>query len=168
MDFFKFFFGMFFVVLFLSVIAFILATFFGVLKSSPSSAVSYVGNFYGSVFKATFTFLDLSMVLMFFVALFIDIVSSYQNPQLSKAILNVMLIFGLVFLNFLVTYTFAQAYNAIGAATFFPVMTGFLVGGTKVFIFFIFLVVSTILNVRPQHSSSDSSVIDVINTYGDR
>jgi len=141
--------NLFIIVLLFAISAFVLNTFisaFWFYLPVQTALNSFANIVYG--------FVDASLVIICILGIVISLYTSYENPSVIKAILNVVGIFILGYFGLLVN-------NIIGITPIFnstrlPNTTAFLTGGYKMYLLLFALVLSAVLNLR--HKESEGNI----------
>jgi len=144
-----------FFIFFIFLLGLFIASFF-INKILPKNSVAYTSA--NTIYTTLDAFFDNSFILLFFVVLIFDVVASYLNPSKMLGILNILLLFGVVYIvlftqNFLTTLNTTLAANSI-----LPNSYAFLSSPYMPFIVFMFLIASIVLNFR--HKEVESEVYE--------
>jgi hypothetical protein len=144
-----------FFIFFIFLLGLFIASFF-INKILPQNTQAYAtANTLYNTFDA---FIDNSFILIFFVVLIFDVIASYLNPSKTLGILNILLLFGVVYIvlftqNFLTTLNNVLSANSILSNSY-----AFLISPYMPFIVFMFLIASIVLNFR--HKEVESEVYE--------
>lgn len=135
-------FGVFILFFVLAISGFVIVTFITAFPDSTAKTlISGISN-------DVFGFIDLSFIVLIILALFIDVLSSYTDPSIAKAVFNLVLIFVIGYLNLTLIALTTPISTSLNSINLLPQTTSFVLGTSKAFIFLIFLALSVILNVR--------------------
>jgi len=134
-----------FFIFFVFLLGLFIASFF-INKILPKSSVAYTTS--NTLYNTFDAFIDNSFILIFFVVLIFDVIASYLKPSTTLGILNILLLFGVVYIvlftqNFLTTLN-----NTLAANSILPNSYTFLSSPYMPFIVFMFLIASIVLNFR--------------------
>jgi len=142
------FFGLFILFFVLAIAAVFTSAFVAALPASE--AKTFVTN----LTHYSFGFVDTSIIVFLFLALFLDLLASFMKPTIGKAILNLFFILFLAFINIALRTGLNPIATSLSTNTLLPntttLLTASFAGGTPIlsFIFYFFLVFSIIFNVR--------------------
>jgi len=134
-------------------IALYLTNFF--ISVLPKNSIAYTTS--NTIYTTTRGLFDNSFILIFFVVLFIDLLVAYYNPSVLSGILNIFLLFAVVYIVFFMQNTLPILNNVLSANTILPTTYGFLSSTYIPYIVFMFLIGSIILNFR--HTESEGGEI---------
>jgi len=144
-----------FFIFFVFLLALFIASYF-INNFLPKNSVAYTTS--NTLYNTIDTFIDNSFILIFFVILIFDVVAAYLKPSKTLGILNILLLFGIVYIvlftqNFLTTLN-----NVLSANSILPNSYTFLSSPYLPFIVFMFLIASIVLNFR--HKENESGIYE--------
>ena len=144
-----------FFIFFIFLLGLFIASFF-INNILPKSSVAYTSA--NTIYTTLDAFFDNSFILLFFVVLIFDVIASYLNPSKILGILNILLLFGVVYI-VLFTQNFLTTLNSVlSANSILPNSYAFLSSPYLPFIVFIFLIASIVLNFR--HKEVESGIYE--------
>ena len=144
-----------FFIFFIFLLGLFIASFF-INNILPKSSVAYTSA--NTIYTTLDAFFDNSFILLFFVILIFDVIASYLNPSKILGILNILLLFGVVYI-VLFTQNFLTTLNSVlSANSILPNSYTFLSSPYMPFIVFIFLIASIVLNFR--HKEVESGIYE--------
>jgi len=134
-----------FFIFFIFLVGLFIASFF-INNFLPRNSVAYTSS--NTIYTTIDTFFDSSFILIFFAMLIFDVVASYFYPSSISGILNILLLFAVVFI-ILFTQNFLPILNnVLSANTILPISYTFLSSAYIPYIVFMFLIASIVLNFR--------------------
>jgi len=141
-----------FFIFFIFLLGLFIASFF-INKILPQSSVAYTSA--NTIYTTLDAFIDNSFILIFFVILIFDVIAAYLKPSTTLGILNILLLFGVVYI-VLFTQNFLTTLNTtLSANSILPNSYAFLSSPYMPFIVFIFLIASIVLNFRHKENESE-------------
>jgi len=144
-----------FFIFFIFLLGLFIASFF-INKILPQSSVAYTSA--NTIYTTLDAFIDNSFILIFFVILIFDVIAAYLKPSTILGILNILLLFGVVYI-VLFTQNFLTTLNTtLSANSILPNSYAFLSSPYMPFIVFIFLIASIVLNFR--HKENESGIYE--------
>jgi hypothetical protein len=137
-----------FFVIIIGVIAYVATLYSGIIKPALHSAS--VNAMTTNTIGVGFSVIDNTLFIICILILFIDLIVAYFHPKIVMGVVNLvfLLIFGYIasiFLATVQTFNSILAFNAI-----LPNSYAFITSNYFIVIIFIFLILDTILNFRPQ------------------
>ena len=132
-------------------IALFLANFF--LKFLPQGTAAYTAS--NAIYTTTRVLFDSSFILIFFVVLLIDLLVAYFRPSVLDGILNIFLLFAVVYIVFFMQNTLPIFNNVLSANTILPNTYAFLSSAYIPYVVFFFLIAAIILNFRHETSEGE-------------
>ncbi len=139
-----------FFMFFIFLLGLFIASFF-INNFLPKNSVAYTTS--NTLYATLDAFFDNSFILIFFVVLIFDVIASYLNPSKTLGILNILLLFGVVYI-VLFTQNFLTTLNSVlSANSILPNSYAFLSSPYMPFLVFMFLIASIVLNFR--HKEND-------------
>jgi len=145
-----------FLLLFFLFIAFLIALFianFFINKVLPSNTMAYTTA--NTIYTTTRGFFDNSFILIFFVVLLIDLVVAYYKPSVVDGILNIFLLFAIVYIVFFMQNTLPIFNNVLSANTILPTTYAFLSSAYIPYLVFMFLIGVIVLNFRHKQNENE-------------
>jgi len=144
-----------FFIFFIFLLGLFIASFF-INKILPKNSVAYTSA--NTIYTTLDAFTDNSFILIFFVVLIFDVIASYLKPSTTLGILNILLLFGVVYI-VLFTQNFLTTLNSVlNANSILPNSYMFLSSPYMPFIVFMFLIASIVLNFR--HKENESGIYE--------
>jgi len=144
-----------FFIFFIFLLGLFIASFF-INNFLPKNSVAYTSA--NTIYTTLDSFTDNSFILIFFVVLIFDVIASYLNPSKTLGILNILLLFGVVYI-VLFTQNFLTTLNSVlNANSILPNSYTFLSSPYMPFIVFMFLIASIVLNFR--HKENESGIYE--------
>ena len=141
-----------FFIFFIFLLGLFIASFF-INNILPKSSVAYTSA--NTIYTTLDAFFDNSFILLFFVVLIFDVIASYLNPSKTLGILNILLLFGVVYIA-LFTQNFLTTLNSVlSANSILPNSYTFLSSPYMPFLVFIFLIASIVLNFRHKENENE-------------
>jgi len=141
-----------FFIFFIFLLGLFIASFF-INKILPQSSVAYTSA--NTIYTTLDAFIDNSFILIFFVVLIFDVIAAYLKPSTTLGILNIILLFGVVYI-VLFTQNFLTTLNSVlSANSILPNSFAFLSSPYMPFLVFIFLIASIVLNFRHKENESE-------------
>jgi len=131
-------------------IALFIASFF--LQFLPKGTAAYTSS--NTIYTTTRALFDNSFIIIFFVVLFIDLLVAYFKPSILSGILNIFLLFAVVYIVFFMQNTLPIFNNVLSANTILPNTYSFLSSSYIPYIVFFFLIGGIILNFRHIEANS--------------
>lgn len=119
-------------------IAYIGLTYIPVAPGEPNT-IAYTVNY-------TFNFIDNTLLWIFIIALFFDLLSSYFSPSLWKGILNLIGLFALGYMFLLFSQIAPSIFGPLGTNTILPITYSFFRSSYSILVIFFFSIFSIILN----------------------
>ena len=113
------------------------------IHNFPSSPITGTLNY---IFNYTYTFIDDSLLFVFLIALFLDLVNSYMHPSIAMGIINIFGIFILGYLYLVFINITPIILGPFTPNTFLPITTAFFTSSYIAVIIFFFMIFSAILN----------------------
>jgi len=138
-----------YLVIFFIFFAFLLALFIGAFFINnilPKNSVAYTTS--NTIYTTIDAFADNSFILIFFVMLIFDVVASYLKPSKTIGILNILLLFAIVYIVLFMQNFLPTLNNVLSANTILPNSYAFMSSAYLPYIVFMFLIASIILNFR--------------------
>jgi len=134
-----------FFIFFIFLLGLYIASFF-INKILPQNTQAYISA--NTIYTTLDAFFDNSFIIIFFVVLIFDVVAAYLKPSKTLGILNILLLFGVVYI-VLFTQNFLTTLNSVlSANSILPNSYAFLSSPYMPFIVFMFLIASIVLNFR--------------------
>jgi len=144
-----------FFIFFIFLLGLFIASFF-INKILPRNTQAYTSA--NTIYTTLDAFTDNSFILIFFVVLIFDVVASYLKPSTALGILNILLLFGVVYI-VLFTQNFLTTLNSVlNANSILPNSYTFLSSPYMPFLVFMFLIASIVLNFR--HKEVESGIYE--------
>ena len=141
-----------FFIFFIFLLGLFIASFF-INNFLPKNSVAYTSA--NTIYTTLDSFTDNSFILIFFVVLIFDVIASYLNPSKTLGILNILLLFGVVYI-VLFTQNFLTTLNSVlSANSILPNSYTFLSSPYMPFIVFMFLIASIVLNFRHKENENE-------------
>jgi len=120
----------------------------------PRGSVAYTSA--NTIYATTRVLFDTSFIIIFFVVLIIDLLVAYYRPSVLSGILNIFLLFAVVYIVFFMQNTLPLFNNVLSANTILPNTYAFMGSPYVPYIVFFFLIGTIILNFRNEKIESDN------------
>jgi hypothetical protein len=141
-----------FFMFFIFLLGLFIASFF-INKILPQNTQAYT--LANTIYTTLDAFIDNSFIIIFFIVLIFDVIASYLNPSKALGILNILLLFGVVYI-VLFTQNFLTTLNSVlSANSILPNSYAFLSSPYLPYLVFIFLIASIVLNFRHKANENE-------------
>ena len=141
-----------FFVFFIFLLGLFIASFF-INKILPQNSVAYTSA--NTIYTTLDAFFDNSFILIFFIFLIFDVMASFFKPSTTMGILNILLLFGVVYIVLFTQNFLPTLNNVLSANGILPNSYAFLSSPYMPFLVFIFLIASIVLNFRHKENKNE-------------